>query len=259
MTPLDIRDGPAKFYDLSPIRPDDVPFYLERLPSAQARVLELGCGTGRVSVPLAKSSGFLFGLDLSEAMLRICRTKLKEAGLGEDRAKLACEDISDFHLDSRFDFVIAPFRVIQNLETDAQLTGMFDGIRQHLAPDGRCVLNVFNPNRPKEALLREWVSDQENEAWEIETEEGRVVCYDCRRRLTPEPLVLYPELVYRRFVGDEVVEEEVLPIPMRCFYPQEFLQLIEGHGFVVTQTWGGYAGEEYGVGNELVVEFSLEA
>ena len=98
----------------------------------------------------------------------------------------------------------------------------------------------------------------ENCGLEVQTEDGRVVCYDVRRRLTSSPLVLYPDLIYRRFVGDEVVEEEVLPIAMRCFYPQEFLRLIEAHGFVIRETWGGYAGEEYGVGNELVVEFSLE-
>ena len=258
MASLDVRAGPAKFYDLSPHHPDDVPFYLGRLRSPDTRVLELGCGTGRVSVPLAKQCGFLHGIDRSEAMLNICRDKRKAAGLGENRASFAIADISDFQLAERFDLVIAPFRVIQNLETDRQLAGLFGCIRDHLAPDGRCILNVFNPNRTAEALVREWVSDQENKAWEVETEDGRVVCYDVRRRLTPDPLVLYPELIYRRFVGEEMVEEEVLPIPMRCFYPQEFVSLIEAQGFTICEKSGGYAGEEYGAGNELVVEFSFE-
>ena len=52
---LDIREGPASFYDLSPNHPNDIPFYVERIPFAEARVLELGCGTGRVSVPLAQA------------------------------------------------------------------------------------------------------------------------------------------------------------------------------------------------------------
>jgi SAM-dependent methyltransferase len=258
MAPLDSRAGPARFYDLAPHHPSDVPFYLERLRSSEARVLELGCGTGRVSLPLAEQCAFLHGVDYSEAMLEICLHRLAESGLGADRARFTVADISDFRLDDRFDLVIAPFRVIQNLETDAQLTGLFRCIRDHLLPGGRCILNAFNPSRSAEAMLSEWVSDEEIKAWEVPTEDGRLACFDIRRRLTVDPLVLYPELVYRRFVGEEVVEEEVLSIAMRCFYPPEFLSLIEDHGFTICETSGGYAGEEYGVGNELVVEFSLE-
>jgi len=83
-----------------------------------------------------------------------------------------------------------------------------------------------------------------------------MTCHDVRRRLVEDPLVLYPELVYRRYAGDELVDETVLPIPMRCFYPDEFLDMIRSAGFAITASWGGYEGEPYGEGKELVVEFS---
>jgi SAM-dependent methyltransferase len=149
---LDIRAGPARFYDLGPHHPNDVPFYLERLPTPHARVLELGCGTGRVSIPLADRCAFLHGLDLSEAMLQVCRSKLKAAGLGEEKVRVEAADITDFELSDRFDLVIAPFRVMQNLETDEQLAGLFHCIRQHLGEGGRCILNVFHPKRPPETM-----------------------------------------------------------------------------------------------------------
>jgi SAM-dependent methyltransferase len=255
--PLDIRAGPAKFYDLSPHQPNDIPFYLERLPSPNAHVLELGCGTGRVVIPVAQRCGFLHGIDLSEAMLQVCRAKLKAAGLGEHKVKVGIADITNYDLGERFDLVIAPFRVIQNLETDEQLAGLFRCLRRHLAADGRCILNVFHPNRSLEAMRHEWVSNQENLAWEVEDGGERVACYDVRRRLSHDPLVLYPDLVYRRYVGADLVEQVVLTIPMRCFYPDEFIALIEAEGGKVLGTWGGYGGEEYGAGNELVVEFSM--
>lgn len=256
--PLDIREGPARFYDLSPHRLDDIPFYLNRLSSPQSHVLELGCGTGRVSIPLARSCSFLHALDLSEAMLRVFRSKLDATGLGEDRIVLERADITDFWLGRSFDLIIAPFRVIQNLETDNQLSGLFRCIRSHLAADGRCILNVFHPNRTPEAMRADWVTVEENLAWEVEADGERVTCHDVRRRLTSDPLVLYPDLVYRRYDGADLLEESVLTIPMRCFYPDEFLALIEEAGFEIRETWGGYAGEEYGAGNELVVEFSVE-
>ena len=54
-----------------------------------------------------------------------------------------------------------------------------------------------------------------------------------------------------------MLEEVVLPIPMRCFYPDEFLDLIRSASFTITGSWGGYAGEPYGQGKELVVEFAV--
>ncbi len=253
---LDLRIKAARYYDLNPNALADVTFYIDHLPSSNARVLELGCGTGRVSIPLAQSCGFLQGLDLSDAMLQLCREKIAKVELGPDRIVVEHGDITDFDLGSSFDLIIAPFRVIQNLETDAQLEGLFRCIHKHLTPEGRCILNVFHPNRPREELLRTWVTDEEQFAWEVERGGERMTCHDARRRLVEDPLVLYPELIYRRWRADEMVDEVVLPIPMRVFYPDEFLDMIRSAGFPITGKWGGYAGEPYGQGNELVVEFA---
>jgi hypothetical protein len=71
-----------------------------------------------------------------------------------------------------------------------------------------------------------------------------------------DKLVLYPELIYRRYQGKKLVDEAVLKIAMRCYYPEEFVQLIVRYGFRVLNRWGGYAGEPYGKGPELVVQFA---
>jgi hypothetical protein len=51
------------------------------------------------------------------------------------------------------------------------------------------------------------------------------------------------------------VDEAVLKIAMRCYYPADLVGLVQSAGFVVRQKWGGYAGEPYGLGTELVVAF----
>ena len=126
----------ARYYDLCPELPNDLPFYRSRLPSPQVRVLELGCGTGRVTAPLAEDCGFIHGLDHSAAMLAICRSKLDKAGFLGSKAKLTESDISDFDLSDRFDLIIAPYRVVQNLGTEAQLEGLFECVRRHVARGG---------------------------------------------------------------------------------------------------------------------------
>ena len=54
----DPRTAAAAYYDFATQKTDDIPFYIEHLPSADASVLELGCGTGRVTIPLSKALPF---------------------------------------------------------------------------------------------------------------------------------------------------------------------------------------------------------
>jgi len=56
----------------------DIPFYIDYAKKQNGNILELGCGTGRVSIELAKEGFFITGLDLSEKMLEMYKNKLKE-------------------------------------------------------------------------------------------------------------------------------------------------------------------------------------
>jgi len=67
--------------------------------------------------------------------------------------------------------------------------------------------------------------------------------YDRRSRIHPDHLILYPELIWRRYRHDAMVDEAVLKIPMRCYYPDEFSTLVTEHGFRIIDRWGGYSGE----------------
>jgi SAM-dependent methyltransferase len=256
MMTTDTRAQAAKYYDLSPNTPADIPFYQGLIPSREARVLELGCGTGRVLVPLAKDCGYIHGLDLSEAMVAMCCRKLEAAGIGTTKAQVEVKDITNFALNQTFDLIIGPYRVLQNLETDAAVSELFQCIRQHLTPGGSCILNVFRPNGDPETLRREWCTETEKLNWEVAVEGERVTCHDRRPRMDPDKMVLYPELIYRRYHGEALVDKAILKIAMRCYYPEEFVQLIVKRGFQVLQQWGGYKGEPYGQGSELVVQFA---
>lgn len=255
----DIGENAARYYDLSPEHPDDIPFYEQKIPSSDARILELGCGTGRVLVPLSAKGGYILGVDISKAMLSICRRKLAEKRIPSHRAEVQQGDITELALGTRFDLIIAPFRVFQTLETDGEVAGFFKTIQDHLAQEGTAILNVFRPSLDRDRIRKEWVTDVERFRWEVPFEGARVTMHDRRSRMDRGRLVLYPELIYRRYREDELVDEAVLEIAMRCYYPQELLSLIAGHGFRVVNTCGGYAGERYGEGPELIVEFAWSA
>lgn len=256
--PSDSREQAAQYYDLQPFH-DDLPFYERLLPAADANVLELGCGTGRILVPLAKQCGSIHGLDISPAMLEVCRKRAEMAGLPGDKYHIERGDISSFRLGRAFDLIIAPFRTFQALETDPEVDACLESIRVHLRPRATCVLSMFNPKWPREELPRRWRQEEEAAEWEETTPEGdRIVCTSIRQSLEPEKGVIYPDLVYRRFRQGRMVDHVVQPLAMRCWYPGEIVALLETRGFQIVDKWGGYHGEAFGEGPELVVQFGLK-
>ena len=97
-------------------------------------VLELGCGTGRVLLTLAEKCKHIQGVDYSAAMIDKCRRKIKGSNVSVSKASLAVGDISQLDLGQKYDLVIAPFRVMQALETDEEVEGFLSSVKRHMAP-----------------------------------------------------------------------------------------------------------------------------
>ena len=249
MPPND-RNYNADYYDVITTQTEDIEFYLRFLED-HSRVLELGCGTGRVTGALMERAAHVVGVDLSEAMLERARAKHSRP-----EATFLQGDITAVQLERQFDLIIAPFRVIQALEHDAQVSGLFQVIRSHLADGGLAILNVFNPFLPSDQMAAGWPREQLTFVEEHELPNGDTLrVFDERMRIDSERQVLFPKLIHRRFRGERLIDEHVNPICMRYYYPDQFCDLIESHGFTVVDRWGGYRDEPYGEGGELVVAF----
>jgi len=259
----DIRQQAAEYYDrFSDPGWDDVSFYQSRLPPHGGRVLELGCGTGRVLLPMVERAAYIHGLDLSPAMLAICKRKLADAKIGRDRAQAEQADITSFDLTDRmpqFDLITAPFRVMQNLETDEQVDGMMRCIKRHMAPGGQAILNTFKPRGGAEALQANWASRDGSQPYFEELEGEQIVkLFDDCTRFQSDPTIVFPRLTYRRYdkAGIEV-DEAHMEIAMRVWQPDELVELVKRHGFQISERLGGYEGEAWGEGSELIVVLTL--
>lgn len=240
----------AEYYDLLTQQDADTKFYLE-LVSKDDCVLELGCGTGRVSLPIAQRVKEVTAVDISETMLERARSKdIANA------VEFVLGDITSLDLDKKFNLVIAPFRVMQALETAQQVEGLFRVIRNHLADEGLCILNVFRPLYPRDEMAYKWPRQEETPISEVKMANGDILkSSDTRRRIDERNQVLHPEIIYRRYRDGKLIDEHVNPICMCYYYPEELKSLILKAGFEVTNSWGGYKGEVYGEGPELVVGF----
>jgi len=104
-------------------------------------VLELGCGTGRITIEIARAGVSVTGLDLSVSMLDEARRK----GAGLPNLTWVLADMRSFALAARFGLICIPFRSFQHLLTDEDQRAALDCCREHLRPNGVLAFNVTNP------------------------------------------------------------------------------------------------------------------
>lgn len=142
------RERSARYYDcIATGLKGDVAFYVEEAQKAGSPVLELGCGTGRVTLPVAQAGVEIVGLDMAPSMLAIARNKV--ASLDAEtagRITLVEGDMRTFALDQRFGLIFIPFRAFAHLLTSEDQRRALGCIRNHLTEDGKLALNLFDPS-----------------------------------------------------------------------------------------------------------------
>jgi SAM-dependent methyltransferase len=142
---------PPDLYDViySDIR-DDIPFWVGETGEARGPVLELCCGTGRVLIPCLEAGVDIDGLDLTDAMIEALRARLAARGLSAD---VALGDMRDFTRPRTYALITIPFNSFLHNPTQADQLATLRCCREHLAPGGRLMLNIFHPSSARLAEL----------------------------------------------------------------------------------------------------------
>ena len=157
----------AEYYDhIPPYRErPDLDFYIEMGREIGDPILELGCGTGRILIPLARAGLEVVGLDLSQSMLGVCVERLAREGEAvHSRTHLIRADMRSFDLGRSFRLVTVPFRAFQHLlEIEDQLACL-NRIHHHLLDGGALILDLFNPS------LQRLTDDRYLSEYEVEPE-----------------------------------------------------------------------------------------
>jgi SAM-dependent methyltransferase len=210
---------------------EDIPFYTKRARMYGEPILELACGTGRIAIPMAKEGLRITGLDVSASMLAEARKKSAEQGLDIEWIETDCRD---FHLETRFNLIFLPFNSIAHLLDPESIESCFSCVREHLTPEGRFIIDIFNPKL--EILVRDASERYPTGEYDDPDGRGRVVVtennvYD--RAAQVNRIKWY----YR--TGEEP-EETVADLNMRIFFPQELDALLRYNGFEIEAKFGEF-------------------
>jgi ubiquinone/menaquinone biosynthesis C-methylase UbiE len=133
-------DAYADFYDwenAQTLDRRDVRFWQSMAARASGSVLELGCGTGRVTIPVARTGARVVGVDRSAEMLQYARNRASRANL-KGQVCWVRSDIRllPFRKTTRFDLVMAPYGILQSLVSEADLKATLASVNRVLAPNG---------------------------------------------------------------------------------------------------------------------------
>jgi len=229
----------AEFYDYHAHRSgDDIPFYVDLARAAGGRVLELGCGTGRVLLPVARA-----GVDRSPSMLAVGQRKLsQETEDVQQRVELVRQDICQFRLEDSFSLVIIPFGPFQALHEVEQQLACLHCLHQHLEPGGQLVIDIQNPSLYP--LLAE--DDDQPIGGSFDTVEGQYVEWQLQNASVDVwRQIVYEELVYevRRSTGE--IERLAYRDVIRFYYRHELEHLLARTGFALTTLYGDFLCTEY--------------
>jgi SAM-dependent methyltransferase len=138
----DFYDHPELYDALLPVGAH-VPFYVDLARQQGGGVLELACGTGQITIPIAELGLPTVGLDRSHAMLTVARQRASAA-----RAAVSWVqgDMRDFALGRHFDLIFVARNSLLHLLSTTHLVAALTAVRRHLTPDGVFAFDIFNPN-----------------------------------------------------------------------------------------------------------------
>jgi SAM-dependent methyltransferase len=200
----------------------DVEFYLDRLSTINGKVLEVGCGSGRVLIPLLQAGIDIDGLDNSDAMLESCRRRCNELGLNPNLFKA---EMHNFSIACKYEAIIIPVGSFQLIEGRERAITALSHFKSYLKSGGRLILDLFIPTDLNPNLIT-------TKTWD--TPNNEVIILEERRielNLLEQRIVSL--LKYEKWKDGKLIKTELQRFPLSWYGKYEFELIIEKLGYEI--------------------------
>jgi SAM-dependent methyltransferase len=206
-------------------------FYLKLSRQVGGEILELACGTGRLTLPLALEGQSVVGVDTSSAMLEMAAAKVASENV---QVRLVQGDIRTFEFMKRFRLIIVSCNSLAHLTTHEDLEDGLANIKRHLAPGGLFAFDIVNPRL--EVLAR-----PETDSVRLDVGPNPSSC------IAVEEVAYYDSISQIRTATWRVPDgasggRELAPLRLRLIFPQELLLLLKAAGLELRARFGDFSG-----------------
>jgi len=235
----------AKFYDLFGSK-NDQEFYKGLALQSGKKALELGVGTARVALSLARAGVTVVGIDNSVHMLRVAKEKLtKESESVRRRLILKKGDMRNFELSRSFPFIYIPASTFDHNLTVEDRKKTLNCICKHLKKNGTFAFDLEQaaPDKPEKS----WWIDRK------ETEDGKMVVRSIFTRKNTLRHTLSLDLFYDVYKNGKLLERYHEYGEVATISNDEIVGLLEETGFKVVSIYGDFDKSEYQKGSPKIV------
>ena len=215
----------------------ELDFYLKYSRQAHGPVLDLGCGTGRLTIPLAQYGCNISGLDLSPEMLKRAEEKAVELGL---EIYWVQEDFRRLSSVRRFGLILMSSDTVNLMKSRFDFESLFHGVMAHLQPDGLFVFSIVNPNLQqlsksgKASITKNTHLTDDKTNQTLKSQQSHH--YD----------VINQQLQHKlSFHWDNQDPFLDCNLNMRCLFPDELNNLLHYNGFEIVERYGDYEGSDF--------------
>ena len=245
-------DAMAKWYDFDYERRmrKDLPFYLECARQGGDPVLELGVGTGRIALRLARAGFHVTGVDISTNMLAQARRRLERVPGIAGRVRLVHGDMANIRLSGRFRTVLVPFRAFHHLYTIERQLAALRLIRNRLTNDGIAVIDLFQPD------LAEYESTRGKLHISYERKHprrGTRIVQRYRLGCDLPRQMLSIDYIWDEYRGRRHLSRDHAPMRWRWFHRYEFEHLLARSGLRLIRVLGGFDRRPYDTNAEEMI------
>jgi len=244
----------AATYDIrTETPPGEIDFYVTRARASGGPVLELGCGTGRISWPIARADVPVVGLDIESAMLERAEMKRQqEPAIVGNRARFVRGDMSNFSIDEQFALAIIPFRAFLMLLTVEAQQATLACVYRHLMPGGRLIIDIFDPRY--DLLAEESFTPRREVPSMHDPATGNTISVTVIERINDRLRQRATERwIFRELRPDgTLVSEQEELLEIRWIFRYEMRHLFALAGFVVEEELSDYAGAPPAYGKEQI-------
>lgn len=213
----------------------DLKFYKKWLPkNKNARILELCCGTGRLTIPIAKDGYNISGVDITSSMLEQAKVKALEADL---EVEFIEADIRTLDLPEKYDLIFIPFNSIHHLYQTKDLFKALNAVKNLLTENGVFLFDCYNPNI-------QYITENEKRQTEIaeyKTKDGREVLI--KQKMRYENRTQINRIEWHYYINGEF--DSLQNLDMRLYFPQELDSYLEQNGFTIIHKFGDFKEEEF--------------
>lgn len=229
-------------YDIDSIFYDDVNFNQEEdisflkqiIPSSANTILDLGCGSGRLTFQLVQKNRSLYGIDLSKKMISLGEKTNKKLP-NSCKVNFFNLNMANFRLKTNFDFIFCGYNSIQHLTSNIKVINFFNSVYNHLNKTGLFFLDLMNPNFD---FLPERVHSVFKKKFFSSEYKDYIYLFEKRQydRATQINSIKY---IYSQ---DNEMKNVICTskFKMRQFFPQEIDYLLFVNNFRIINKWGDY-------------------